>query len=308
MRIDQAIEEYLGCKRNSVTKTTYQYYVYHLDRFYVWCKGHKLTNLSQIRAPHVQDAVSAYQTSSSVSKHGYARVIKTFLKWCSLDEDMGVKELTVRRIEMPKKELSEVRIFSQEDIDKLFAACSRTSYPLRSSAILHMLLDTGVRASELCYDSSRPEEETGLRMEHVHLGKRAYIRVIGKGRKARSIGLGRHTRLALERYLNRERGESNCPYVFLSRDGEPMSMRMLEQFIDGLGEMAGVEPCYPHLFRHTFAVNHLLSGTSDLVLMRLLGHTSLEATKVYVRAMSEIQAMKTAPSIVDLMRQPKRKE
>src|SRR5258708_13448388 len=74
---------------------------------------------------------------------------------------------------------------------------------------------------------------------------------------------------------------------------------MLQQFLDELGESAGIErQVHPHLFRHTFAVNQLLAGTSNLVFMRLMGQTTLESTKIYVRAMNELQARKTAISVV----------
>jgi integrase/recombinase XerD len=201
---------------------------------------------------------------------------------------------------MPKLEQSDNVIFTDPEIIRLFRACDRMQQPHRNRAIVHMLLDTGVRVAERVYDGSRPEEPTGLRMESLVLGRGdSYITVIGKGRKSRTIGLGQETTLAVRRYLNRERGRSDCPYVFLSRAGGPLSIRMLQQFLDELGEFARVDNVHPHRFRYTFAVNQLLAGTSDLVLMKLLGHTTLESTKIYVRGMTQLQARKAAPSVVD---------
>jgi len=146
-------------------------------------------------------------------------------------------------------------------------------------------------------------------MDCVVLGRDdSYVRVMGKGRKSRTVGLGQLSTLALRRYLNRERsgyGSSNSDsnsYVFLAREGGPLSVRMLQQLLAELGEAAGVTGIHPHRFRHTFAVSQLLAGTSDLVLMRLLGHTTLEATKIYTRAMSQEQARKSAVSVMDRMR------
>ena len=174
--------------------------------------------------------------------------------------------------------------------------------PHRNRAIVHMLLETGVRAAELCYDATRPEEETGLRMSNLILGRTdSFIWVMGKGRKPRTIGLGQETSLATRRYLNRERGQSQSPYVFLSRGDEPLSVRMLQQCLHALGDLAGVPDVHPHRFRHTFAVNQLLSGVSDLVLMQLLGHTTLESTRIYTRAMTQLQARNAAGSIIDCM-------
>lgn len=222
---------------------------------------------------------------------------------------MGVKEKTVRRIEMPKTIQPDVNIFTPREFNRLVEACQKTKHPLRNKVILHVLLDTGIRASELCYDGDRPGEEMGLRMEHVILGKsgESYIWVMGKGRKPHTVGMGNETSAHVRRYINRERGRSDCPFVFLTRAlDEPLSVRMLQQLLAELGELADVPDCHPHRFRHTFSVNQLMNGTSSLVLMQLLGHTTLESTKIYTRAMNQIQARKSASSVVDTMRNSKR--
>ncbi len=87
----------------------------------------------------------------------------------------------------------------------------------------------------------------------------------------------------VKRYLNRER-RVESEYVFLERDGEPLSVRKLQQLLSHLGDLASVPGVHPHRFRHTFAVNQLLAGTSDLVLMRLMGHTTLDSTNTNLRS------------------------
>jgi site-specific recombinase XerD len=306
MNISDAIDEYLGSKRNSLTHKSYTWYTQRLLLFESWTRAHHITDLTQVTAPHVQQFVQSIQSTNTHTRHGYVQVVKGFLNWCSQDEDMGVRERTVRRIELPKVETSDVEVFTDGEVLKLFRACERMPYPHRSKALVHLLLDTGLRASEICYDGSRPEEQTGLRMEHLVLGgDDSYCWVMGKGRKSRTVGVGNETRMALKRYLHRERGRCDCEYVFLSRRDEPLSVRMLEQFIRDLGETSNVDNCYPHRFRHTFAVNQLMNGTSDLVLMSLMGHTSLEATKIYTRAMTQLQARKAAPSVVDKIKSGK---
>ncbi len=305
MDIHAAIGEYLGNKQNSVTHGTYVWYSFFLRLFDGWVTEQGITDLAQVTPVHVQQFVSASPTQNTYTRHARAQIVKGFLAWCAQDEEMGVREKTVKRIELPKVEQSDLELFTDEEILKLFRACDKTKHPHRNRAILHVLLDTGIRASELAYDGDRPEEETGLKMEHVILGRgdESFIRVMGKGRKPRTIGIGNETRLALQRYLNRERGRSACPYVFLAQGNEkPLSVKRLGEMLSVLGDHAGVANVYPHRFRHTFAVNQLLAGTSALVLMQLMGHTSLEATKIYTRAMSELQARKAAPSVVDQMK------
>ncbi len=304
MDISDALEEYLGAKQNSVTRDTYKWYEYHLTSFVGWCTEHKLRDLKELTPTHVQQAISAHPSVNTNTRHGYAQVIKGFLRWCSEDDEMGVRERTVKRIELPKTIQPDIQIYTDAEVIQLFRACDKLRHPHRNLAALHLLLDTGIRASEMCYDGTRPEEETGLRMEHLVIsrGEESYIWVMGKGRKPRTIGLGNETRLAIQRYLNRERGHSESPYVFLAQGDEPWSVRMLQQFLDKLGEVARVDNVHAHRFRHTFAVNQIMQGTSDLVLMQLMGHTTLDSTKIYTRSMSQLQARKAAPSVVDRMK------
>lgn len=307
MKISDAIEEYLAAKQNSLTASTYVWYSRFLDYFKQWADQHRLTEVGEVTAGHVQGFVAAAPTTNTHTRHARAQIVKGFLSWCSKDSELNVRRSTVERIEMPRLEQSEVELLTDHDIARLLAACEKTNQPHRNRAIIHVLLDTGIRAAECCYDSDRPQEETGLRMDNVILGREdSYIRVMGKGRKSRTVGLGQLSTLALRRYLNRERvsSDSSNPYVFLAREGGPLSVRMLQQLLAELGEEAGVERLHPHLFRYTFSVNQLLAGTSDLVLMRLLGHTTLESTKIYVRHMSQIQARKASISVMDRMRKP----
>jgi integrase/recombinase XerD len=307
MDISASIEEYLDSKQNAVTAKTYEWYSTFLTTFQKWCDEQHLKDLSEITAPIVQRFVSATPTSNSNTRHHRAQIVKGFLRWAAQDEDMGILLKTVARIEMPRTEQPDVVIFSEKEISRLIAACDKTRQPLRNRAILHILLDTGVRASEICYDNDRPAEQTGLRMDNTILGKggESYILVMGKGRKMRSVGIGQETTSVLRRYINRERGRSECPYLFLTRTGEePLSVRMLQQLLDELGKDADVTDCHPHRFRHTYAINQLLAGTSSLILMHLMGHESVDATRIYTRALTQIQARKSAPSVVDNMRRP----
>ena len=304
--IHGAIEEYLGAKQNSVTTKTLDWYTEFLDLFLRFCQDNRLTELGQITPSIVQQFVSDVRPDASPhTKHARAQIVKGFLNWCAQDEDMGVRAKMVARIEMPKLIASDIELFTETDIAKLLRAAERMDQPYRNRALVHMLLDTGIRASECCFDSERPSEETGLRLDNLYLarGTESYIWVMGKGLKPRTIGIGHETTMAVRRYINRERGRtSDDGFVFLSRRGDPLSVRMLEQVLTDMGDMAGVSKTHPHRFRHTFAVNQLLAGTSDLVLMRLMGHTSLDSTKIYTRAMSQVQARKSAISVVDQMK------
>lgn len=307
MKIAGAIQEYLLVRKNALTHKTFQWYEWMLlHSFLPWCTEQGVFELTEITAVRVQQFVSANLEDSDNTRHHKAQVVKGFLRWCSRDEDMGVRAKVIDRIEMPKVEQPEVEIFSSQEIQLLLNACDKTRYPLRNKAMIYVLFDTGVRSSEVCYDGSRPEEKTGLRFEDVVMGTRkgseSYIIVMGKGRKSRTVKFGDETKLALQRYLNRERPRAKSDYFFLSQgdDRGPVSVSTLHDLLTRLGELSGVEHVHAHRFRHTFAINQLLAGTSSLVLMELMGHDSLESTKIYTRALTQMQARQASVSVVDL--------
>jgi site-specific recombinase XerD len=96
------------------------------------------------------------------------------------------------------------------------------------------------------------------------------------------------------------------PYLFLAQGNAPLSVGTVDHLLKLLGKQARVKNVHAHRFRHTFAIHQLLAGTSAFVLMQLLGHSTLESTKMYVRALSQMQARAASVSVVDEWRKKKR--
>lgn len=237
-------------------------------------------------------------TSDTV--HGHAKVIKLFLSWCAQDEEFSeyVKARTVKLISLPKVEAKVIETFTLDQIKALFSVCQNEYTPTlvkRDTAILSLLLDTGVRASELC----------GLTLERVFISKEeSYIKVLGKGKKEREIGLGDKARAELHRYIRQYRkGARSDEPVFLSRFNEPLTINGLDQLLYRLRDWArlGGIKAGAHKFRHTFAVNYLLNGGDVYKLSRLMGHTSVSTTERYVRSMKQRDARKGNSVLDSLM-------
>ena len=57
----------------------------------------------------------------------------------------------------------------------------------------------------------------------------------------------------------------------------------LGRLIGRLGQRSGVRDAYPHRFRHTFAINFLRNGGNIYVLQEILGHSTLEMVRRYVK-------------------------
>jgi len=194
----------------------------------------------------------------------------------------------------PKYQPAPVKTFTKSEVEKILKACTytkeantilRRSYTFqrptanRDRAIVLTLLDTGLRAMELCM----------LKIEDVDLKKgkvevKHGVQGGGKGGKGRSVFVGKTARRTIWRYLacREDYDDSQAP-LFLGRGDRFLTPNGLRQLIKSLAEKAGVNDAYPHKFRHTFAITYLRSGGDIFTLQALLGHKSLDIVRHYAR-------------------------
>ena len=153
-----------------------------------------------------------------------------------------------------------------------------------------MLLDTGLRASEL----------VGLTMVNVNL-EDGLVKVMGKGSKERIVPIGAKVQRALWKYLQRHRPQPAnplCPTLFLTLTGKPITTDRLRTIIEKYSIRADIEGvrCSPHTLRHTFAISYLRNGGDVFSLQRILGHSSLEIVRYYVNlAQADIKELVNDP-------------
>jgi integrase/recombinase XerD len=183
----------------------------------------------------------------------------------------------VRLLEAPKGNTIQPEPYSEIDLKHIIHEVSGGSkYNLEMRAVVLLLLDTGVRVSEAC----------DLTIADVHL-KEGFAIVMGKGSKERRVEFGPRTAQAIWKYLaTRGQVHSRDP-LLVSRTGRKFDRYDLAHRLANVGKRSGVEKCYPHRFRHTFAVMFLRNGGSALALQKLLGHTTMEMVRTYVK-LSEV--------------------
>jgi integrase/recombinase XerD len=146
----------------------------------------------------------------------------------------------------------------------------RAWFPSRNLAIIQLLLDTGMRASELCHLRWEDFDTTGCT-------------VMGKGNKERYVPISESCRKSLEEYRLKERGKcSAADFAFVGPHGTPLDRTSLRQILVKIGERAGVPNVFPHRFRHTFAIHYLRNGGDIYTLQTILGHEDFEMCKRYL--------------------------
>lgn len=303
MRLSVALDEY-GFACLDLSPKTQRWYTDKLTVFRAWAEEQGTTELEEITPATVRHFLAYLRTTpsartgkllSTYTTHGYVQVIKGFLAWCAREELIG--ERVAKRIDLPRVETKVIETFTTTQLKRLFAVTGKemtVALAARDRAILCVLLDTGIRANELC----------SLTLDNLHISPTdAYMKVYGKGRKEREVGLGHESRASLHRYIVRHRdAPEEERHVFLSRKRQPLTVSGLDQIIYRLAEWAGIEGvrCSAHTFRHTYAVNYLAAGGDVYKLSRLLGHTSVSVTENYLRAFRSRDARKGL-SVVDSM-------
>ena len=182
------------------------------------------------------------------------------------------KELTKKNLLMYKTYLMET--FKPKTVNLRIQGINKyLEYTMEWYFVVRYLAATGARVSELIQ----------IKIEHVKVG---YIDIYGKGGKYRRIFIPKKLREETNTWLNQNvRTEG---YLFLNRYEERITARGISQQLKNYAEKYGLNTkvVYPHSFRHRFAKNFLEKYNDIALLADLMGHESIETTRIYLRKSS----------------------
>jgi integrase/recombinase XerC len=224
----------------------------------------------------------ASQRRAGVARTTLARrgsAARTFTAWAHrrglLPTDPGALLAT------PKGRRTLPEVLRQDEAVQLVSFAGDEVEDLRDRVALELLYATGVRVSELC----------GLDVDDVDPGRRV-VRVLGKGRKERSVPYGVPAQRALDRWLAEGRphwaGTRSGVALLLGVRGGRVDPRTVRALVHRrLAGVAGAPDLGPHGLRHS-AATHLLEGGADLrSVQELLGHATLATTQIYTHVSIE---------------------
>lgn len=189
----------------------------------------------------------------------------------------GKKELQLKAVKIQQKNFLE-NVISNEDyqfLKKKLKADGNESWYF----VVWYLAATGARVSELIQ----------IKVEHVNSG---YFDLYSKGGKLRRLYIPKKLQKETQEWLNNQKRSTG--YLFLNRYGERVSTRGISQQLKNFAKKYGLDPkvVYPHSFRHRYAKNFLERFNDIALLADLMGHESIETTRIYLRrTASEQQAL-----------------
>ncbi len=206
------------------------------------------------------------------SVNAYFRILRALLNWTNREGLLDDKPLT--NVPTPRIPECHIEPFSADQQQQLLDGARRRGSPERDVAVIKLLLDSGIRVSELC----------GLNIGHLDEEDAKYLNDLRPGH------------------------ERDDP-LFVSEGGNTVDERLTRSgvwhIVAKAARAAGIQGvrASPHTLRHTFAITFLRNGGSVLALQELLGHEDLETVRIYIKlAACDLQQAHRAASPVDRLK------
>jgi len=270
-----AYEKYLV--DSGLSQVTITGYLGDIKQFASWLGEEGRTSLlagtnQEIRRYCLQLVIAKAHTPATVNRR--LQAIRKFFRFAVhtglVDEDasLGIKLL-------PQPPSEGARGLDRSEVERLLDAVRRGAPRLmrRDYAIVQLMLQTGIRVGEL----------TKLKLCDISLFEdKRVLRVRGQeASQGREIPLNSSARKALGAYLDERVGSTN-DHLFLSRKGEPLSVRSVQRLVNTYARAAGLEDVSTYTLRQTYG-QQMLRDTGDLSLVaRLMGHKRLETAIKYI--------------------------
>lgn len=168
-------------------------------------------------------------------------------------------------------------VLEWDEIDRLRfeAGRSETIAGIRDAALIGLLLDTGLRASEVC----------GLTIADGDGYLAGRLKVIGKGDKERLVRFESHHASRMQSWLRtRRRLTTRDDRLFVTDQGNGLTIAMLYMIVSRLLRRARIHKAQqgPHLLRHTAASLWLATGVDLKQVQENLGHSNIGTTSRYL--------------------------
>ena len=285
--LSEALSVYLLDHRASKhSKRTLEHYKTQLTPFLSWLEQNGVSDLSLIRPNHIRQYLIEC-SDRGLSEHSIntaARAIRAFLNFC-VREEWLIKS-PMNGVVMPKLPKLMPTILTKEQVKKLIAGAESE----RDKAIVLVLLDTGMRASELCSLCGRDIDVSNGTL---------FVRK-GKGGKDRMCFIGAKTVKAILRYYAARGVPQDADAVWLSSlRRERLTLFGLAQMLERYGKRLGFQ-CNAHKLRRTFATECLRSGMDIFTLQRLMGHEDITVLKHYLAILdSDLREAHRRHGVVD---------
>ena len=215
-------------------------------------------------------------TGKSISRK--INSIKAFFRFLVGEGEISSNPAEV--ISHPKYDQAPPRVLSKVEYRALRDACRGD---VRMSAVVEILLQTGMRISELA----------ALQLSDIDFERNVIAIQAQNSRGARKVPLNSAAKSAITDYIQ-VRPRAREKTVFLTKTCRPFLVRNIRTAIDRYFRLAGIKGAKVNDLRHTFIVEQLRAGTPLVYVSQLVGHKRITTTEKYLKL---IEAPEMEPTI-----------
>ena len=280
-------EAFLIDRRSTrLSRKTVEFYKYGLSKFLKYCTLNGIQNVEDITATIIRKYLLSLEDEGYTPGgiHCKWRAIRCFFNWYEIENIQEGWRSPIRNIKVKSPRIEPLEPADIVAVKAILRTCSQklgdshwqSRYQVlnvRDKAIILMLLDTGLRASELL----------ALTLDNINPITGVIQVVHGKGGKSRTVYIGRKTRQHLRRYLKLIDKKIENGQIFINHKEQPLTVNGLNQMLAERAKIAGVKKQSPHAFRRLFALTMLRNGVDIYSLQLLMGHADLQVLKRYLK-------------------------
>ncbi len=266
-------------KSKRYRKKTIRDYAYLLLNFERYFDNHGITDVKNISKNEIHEYLNKIRNSKNSEKE-YALKIKRLKKYFQYLEDNShiflspVKDYTTLQYQRKR-----YPTLNQEEIESILQNI-KTDHPLclKGKAII-----------ELAYSSAlRPREIYNLKITDIDFKKGLIFIEQSKNQKDRIVPVGKTALFWVGKYIKDVRakyiGNKKNNYVFIShKTGEKQTVWGIRWAIQETLRLSGLQPIKPYSIRSTAATALLLNGMSIAYISKLLGHSDIRTTQIYLK-------------------------
>lgn len=297
MLIDDIYREYLyEIKSKNYTERTIKGYKNNLAKFFKYCKEElELEELEEITHIHIKKYLN-YLNDKGLSSSYINTILKnvrSFYNYCYAEEYcINV----AKKLSWLKEKKTIISTFTDAEIRKMLDYYKGNNYlNVRNKTLIWLFVDTGLRNFEVCN-----LKRTDVRESIIFVAN-------GKGNKERVVPISPMLKKQLikyERIRDAYLKDSLLHYdnYFLSFYHKPLTVEAIERVVKLAGEGCNVRDtirCSPHTLRHYYSQTQLKNGLDVYSLSRLLGHSKIATTQIYLNSMRDAEivdkGIKTSP-------------
>lgn len=270
---------YMGAR--NLAERSRKEYATDVAQFLDYLHGAGVRSLRKVAPKHVNGFLARLDARglAGTTRRRKLTVLRTFFEWLRSNDQVSANPASA--VMQPQVEEKEPRVLTKEEYERLMAVVQKP----RDRAIVQLLLQTGIRLAEIAR-LTLPDLEMPGRITKDTLGT---LRILGKGRKTRTVLLNSKVCEAMRSWLDIRRSAEESA-LFLSSRNRSLSVRQYQYLVGRYLSKADIRGASVHTLRHTFATHHIEMGTDLVTVQEFLGHKSLDTTKLYVGLVKRRQA------------------